>query len=44
MDITDIEEVSGIVKEFGIITIVDNTFMTPYLQKPIKLGADIVIL
>lgn len=43
MDITDIEEVSGIVKEFGIITIVDNTFMTPYLQKPIKLGADIVI-
>lgn len=43
MDITDIEAVSNIAKEKGIYTIVDNTFMTPYLQKPIKLGADIVI-
>lgn len=43
MDITDIESVSNIAKEKGIYTIVDNTFMTPYLQKPIKLGADIVI-
>lgn len=43
MDITDIEEVSKISKEKGILTIVDNTFMTPYLQIPIDLGADIVI-
>lgn len=43
MDVTDIEAVSIIAKENGIYTIVDNTFMTPYLQKPIKLGADIVI-
>jgi len=43
MDITDIEEVSKIAKAKGIYTIVDNTFMTPYLQKPITLGADIVI-
>lgn len=43
MDITDIEEVSNIAKKKGIYTIVDNTFMTPYLQKPIKLGVDIVI-
>ena len=43
MDITDIEKVSNIAKEKGIYTIVDNTFMTPYFQKPIKLGADIVI-
>lgn len=43
MDITDIEAISNIAKEKGIYTIVDNTFMTPYLQKPIKLGADIVI-
>lgn len=43
MDITDIEGISNIAKEKGIYTIVDNTFMTPYLQKPIKLGADIVI-
>ena len=43
MDITNIEEVSKLAKEKGIYTIVDNTFMTPYLQKPITLGADIVI-
>lgn len=43
MDITDIEEVSKIAKEKGVYTIVDNTFMTPYLQKPIALGADMVI-
>lgn len=43
MDITDIEKVSNIAKKKGIYTIVDNTFMTPYFQKPIKLGADIVI-
>ncbi|MCR1951219.1 MULTISPECIES: PLP-dependent aspartate aminotransferase family protein [unclassified Clostridium] len=43
MDITNIEAISNIAKENGIYTIVDNTFMTPYLQKPIKLGADIVI-
>ena len=43
MDITDIEKVSNIAKEAGIYTVVDNTFMTPYFQKPIKLGADIVI-
>ncbi|MGG7059027.1 trans-sulfuration enzyme family protein [Clostridium nigeriense] len=43
MDISDIEAVSNIAKAKGIYTIVDNTFMTPYLQKPIKLGADIVI-
>ena len=43
MDITDIESVSKIAQEKNIFTIVDNTFMTPYLQKPIKLGADIVI-
>ncbi len=43
MDVTDIEAVSKIAKEKGIYTIVDNTFMTPYLQKPITLGVDIVI-
>lgn len=43
MDITDIKLVSGIAKEKGLLTIVDNTFMTPYFQKPITLGADIVI-
>ncbi|GCD10633.1 PLP-dependent aspartate aminotransferase family protein [Clostridium tagluense] len=43
MGITDIEEVAKIAKKNNLITIVDNTFMTPYLQKPITLGADIVI-
>ncbi|MCB2294392.1 PLP-dependent aspartate aminotransferase family protein [Clostridium algoriphilum] len=43
MGITDIKEVSKIAKENNLILIVDNTFMTPYLQKPITLGADIVI-
>lgn len=43
MDITDIEGISTIAKEKNICTIVDNTFMTPYLQKPINLGADIVV-
>jgi cystathionine beta-lyase len=32
-----------VAKEKGILTIVDNTFMTPYLQRPISLGADIVL-
>jgi cystathionine beta-lyase/cystathionine gamma-synthase len=43
MDIIDIEEVAKLAKKNNLITIVDNTFMTPYLQKPISLGADIVI-
>ena len=43
MTITDIKAVSTLAKKHGILTIVDNTFMTPYLQQPIKLGADIVV-
>ncbi|MCR3761702.1 aminotransferase class I/II-fold pyridoxal phosphate-dependent enzyme [Clostridium felsineum] len=43
MDITDIRLVSKVAREKGLLTIVDNTFMTPYLQKPIILGADIVL-
>ncbi|MBM7872135.1 cystathionine beta-lyase [Clostridium pascui] len=43
MDVTDIEAVANIAREKSIYTIVDNTFMTPYLQKPITLGTDIVI-
>lgn len=43
MDITDIRKVSEITKKHGLLLIVDNTFMTPYLQKPLKLGADIVV-
>lgn len=43
MDITDIREVSKLARENGLLTVVDNTFMTPYLQKPLELGADIVV-
>jgi cystathionine beta-lyase len=43
MDITDIKEIAKLAKEYGVLTIVDNTFMTPYLQKPLELGADIVV-
>jgi cystathionine beta-lyase len=43
MDIADINVISGIAREYGVLTIVDNTFMTPYIQKPLELGADIVV-
>ena len=43
LTITDIAKVSELAKKHNILSIVDNTFMTPYLQQPITLGADIVI-
>lgn len=41
--VTDIAGVSKLAKKHGALSIVDNTFMTPYLQRPIALGADIVV-
>lgn len=43
LKITDLKAISELAKEKGVITITDNTFMTPYLQRPIELGFDIVI-
>lgn len=43
LTVTDIAAVSEIAHRRGLLTIVDNTFMTPYLQKPLALGADIVV-
>lgn len=43
LTITDIASVSAIAGKYGVLTIVDNTFMTPYLQRPLELGADIVV-
>ena len=43
MNICDIEEYSKICKKYNLLLIVDNTFLTPYLQNPIDLGADIVV-
>jgi cysteine-S-conjugate beta-lyase len=43
LEVTDIAAASAIAKSKGVLTIVDNTFMTPYLQRPLALGADIVV-
>ncbi len=42
MKVADIAAVCDIAKGIGAITVVDNTFLTPYYQKPLALGADIV--
>lgn len=43
MDITDLEACSKIAHEKGIIVVVDNTFSSPYLQRPIEFGVDVVL-
>ena len=43
MNITDIRKVAEITRRHGILLIVDNTFLSPYLQNPLELGADIVV-
>ncbi|HZS45657.1 MAG TPA: cystathionine gamma-synthase [Blastocatellia bacterium] len=43
MALTDIAETAKLASARGIRLVVDNTFMSPYLQRPIELGADIVV-
>lgn len=43
LKITDLRGAVAIARQHGIITLVDNTFMTPYLQRPLDLGCDIVL-
>lgn len=43
MTITDIRAIAEIAHKHNLLVIVDNTFMTPYLQRPLELGADIVV-
>lgn len=43
MTVTDIRAISEISHKHNLLVIVDNTFMTPYLQRPLELGADIVV-
>ena len=43
LTITDLQGIADIAKKKGILSIVDNTFMTPYLQRPIEFGIDIVV-
>jgi cystathionine gamma-lyase / homocysteine desulfhydrase len=43
LKVTDIAATANLAKEHGLLTIVDNTFSTPYWQNPIELGVDIVL-
>lgn len=43
MFITDLKGCAKLAREHGLLLIVDNTFLSPYFQNPLKLGADIVI-
>ena len=43
MNVIDIRKMAEIAERHGLLLIVDNTFMSPYFQKPFELGADIVI-
>jgi len=43
MQLADIREISTRAKKRGIRTLVDNTFMTPFFQRPLELGADVVM-
>lgn len=43
MNVTDIRKISKITKEHNILLVVDNTFLSPYFQNPLTLGADIVV-
>ncbi len=44
LKLTDIAAVARITKQHGVLLAVDNTFLTPILQKPLELGADISVL
>lgn len=43
MNVIDIAKTAKLAKKHGLLLIVDNTFLSPYFQKPLELGADIVV-
>lgn len=43
LKVTDIEALANLCRQKGLLLIVDNTFLTPYWQNPLDLGADVVI-
>ncbi|WNS73526.1 cystathionine beta-lyase [Bacillus sp. DTU_2020_1000418_1_SI_GHA_SEK_038] len=43
LKVTDIKAITTLAKKHGALTFVDNTFLTPALQKPLSLGADVVL-
>jgi len=43
LKLCDVQAISEVASRRGIITVVDNTFMSPYFQRPLSLGADVVL-
>ncbi len=43
MNVIDIQKTAEIAKKYNILLIVDNTFLSPYFQNPLDLGADVVV-
>lgn len=43
LNIVDIAAITSVAREAGVITIADNTFLSPYLQRPFEFGVDIVV-
>ena len=43
LKVTDLAAVSAICRETGVLHVTDNTFLTPYFQRPFELGADVII-
>ncbi|MHB1049891.1 MAG: trans-sulfuration enzyme family protein [Bacteroidota bacterium] len=43
MSITDLKAAAKFARQYGIVSVVDNTFATPYLQQPIDFGIDVVV-
>ena len=43
LKVTDLAAVSAVAQEAGILHVTDNTFLTPYFQRPFELGADVII-
>ena len=43
VDVIDLEKLSALAKKYNLLLVIDNCFATPYLQQPIKFGADISI-
>jgi cystathionine gamma-lyase len=43
LSICDLAQLSALARKRGVLTVVDNTFATPFLQRPLELGADVVL-
>ncbi len=43
LDLIDITSVADVTRPYGTLLVVDNTFASPYLQQPLKLGADLIL-